>query len=95
MVLGVGREGEDEVSGVKTRVIKMLKANIYITDQGLEFNLVDQWVTDVHEKGEEINIRTAKVEWVGERAVDSESVFNPEHVEASDSGKAAKLILQV
>jgi putative DNA primase/helicase len=94
VVLGVGREGEDEVHGVKSRVIKMLKANIYITDQGLEFNLVDHWVTDVDEKGEEISLRTAKVEWVGERAVDSESVFNPEKVEASGREKAVRIILK-
>ncbi|TFG54653.1 MAG: hypothetical protein E4H30_08615, partial [Methanomassiliicoccus sp.] len=94
VVLGVGREGEDEVAGVKSRVIKMLKANIYITEQGLEFNLVDHWITDVDETGDEISLRTAKVEWVGERAVDSESVFNPEKVEASGKEKAIRIILK-
>jgi hypothetical protein len=42
----------------------------------------------------EISLRTAKVEWVGERAVDSESVFNPEKIEASGREKAARIILK-
>jgi hypothetical protein len=88
VALGIAEDKKDPTG--ESRILSLLKSNVYVTKKSLAFKIINTTVIDPDQP--ELFLRAGRVEFGGDIDVDVESLFNPNKVEESMTAKAIRLL---